>query len=570
MNEEVVDQYTFYSYKPRWEDMAKTIPNWVGKDHTRRLQAYAMLDAYFHNASRLYMNTIDEGQRMERREYGEPHVIVSQTVSSVLGKNGMTIHLRGAEDEPRQAPTAEEPEGPPPNPLAAALDQLRDWAKKERWWIKTVEGERCASKLGDAVYVLGWSTARDRPVLNVWDPNYYFPVWESDWADEEGFNHLAYEFEEEVNGNLTKKVRRITWELLPYADGHELKLPWGTSKVSCFMTDAEWTLDSLKTKNGETPDVDNFTMTGAVFRFQDEDLGIDFIPVIHVPNNVAELDGFGTSSIAMVMQIIDDIEANDTDSQKAGALAGTPAIALSGGQAPKDAEGNIRSYGPGTVWETGEGNMTAVDTSQGLVALNNYGKSMLERLSVNARIPEAMMGRIKPSEVPSGIALWLSFAPHSSMIDEMRLVREEKYNLMLKFVLRWMVLNSKVQIEDVGKAFPFVQFGSYLPADKSEAMTMITAAMNAAKRPMSTATAVRVLQDSGFPIPDNAAELALIQSEDFDGASVLGSATGDLNEARSYLGLPPMVDPLANQVDAQGNPIVDTGTADQLPGFTGL
>lgn len=577
MNNEVVDQYTFYSYKPAWDDFAKSIPHWVGDDNKRRLQAYQMLDAYFHNASRLYMNTSSEQEKLERREYGEPHTIVSQTVSSVLGKGGLTLHIRGAEQDARGPSSEDAPEGQAPTELDAALDELKDWAKKERFWIKTTEGERCASKLGDAVYVLGWSAIRERAVLNVWDPACYFPVWDASWQDEEGFNqefpqrvHIAYEFDEEVNGELTPKIRRITWELLPYGDNHMLTLPWGDSKVTCWLSDAVWTLDSLKTNSGEQPNVDNFNMATAEIRQQEVDLGIDFIPVIHMPNNVAELDGFGTSSIGMVMQVIDDIEANDTDSQKAGALAGTPAIALSGGNAPKDEAGNIRSYGPGTVWETGEGTMTAVDTSVGLTALTNYGKSLLERLSVNARIPEAMMGRIKPSEVPSGIALWLSFAPHSSMIDEMRLVREEKYNLMLKFVIRWMLLYEKITLANPAKTFPFVKFGSYLPADKSEAMTMIVQAMNSVKRPMSLKTAVRVAQDAGFPVDDIAAELALIQSEDFDGAQALGSATGDLNEARTYLGLPPMTDINGPQVDELGNPIPATGADSGLPGFVGL
>ena len=576
-NDEVIDQYTFYSYKPAWEEYAKNIPHWVGDENKRRLQAYQMLEAYFHNASRIYMNTADNEERLQRREYGEPHVVVSQTVSSVLGKGGLTLHIRGAEQEARAEPSEGDPEGVAPTELDAVLDELKDWAKKERFWIKTTEGERCASKLGDAVYVLGWSPSRERVVLNVWDPTCYFPVWDASWQDDEGFNqefpnrvHLAYEFDDEVNGELTPKIRRITWELLPYENNKEVTLPWGSAKVTCWMTDAVWTLDSLKTNNGEVPNVDNFNIATAEVRANEVDLGIDFIPVIHMPNNVAELDGFGTSSIGMVMQVIDDIEANDTDSQRAGALAGTPAIALSGGQAPKDDYGNIKSYGPGTVWETGEGTMTAVDTSQGLVALMNYGKSLLERLSVNARIPEAMMGRIKPSEVPSGIALWLSFAPHSSMIDEMRLVREEKYNLMLKFVIRWMLIHDKVSVADASKVFPFVKFGSYLPADKSEAMTMIVQAMNSVKRPMSLKTAVRVAQEAGFPIEDIAAELALIQGEDFEGAASMASATGDINDARAYLGLPPIADINGPTTDELGNPLVETGADSGLPGFVGL
>ena len=121
------------------------------------------------------------------------------------------------------------------------------------------------------------------------------------------------------------------------------------------------------------------------------------------------------------------------------------------------------------------------------------------------------MGRIKPSEVPSGIALWLSFSPHSSMVEEMRDIRRVKYGLLLKFVGRMYQLNGVLPttLDDIE-----IRFGSYLPADEKETMDMLVNASNSKSSFMSLALRVRMLEEAGFPIEDAQEEVRRIMEED--------------------------------------------------------
>lgn len=532
----ILDPYTYLSYKEVWSDdvgvRQPVVPSWCGQDHLRRLTAYMIYDSFCKNSANRWMNpdVLDDEEDL-RREYGDPSLIVSSISSSVLGREGAEIHIMGAGQEPRNedgtAATAED----------RHQDALRQWAMKERLAIKLVENEKNACKLGDGVMVLGWSAKRNRPVLTVWDPGFFFPVYEADGSDSEGFTeefpsvvHLAYEFEDMEDGKKVKFVRRITYELQEYEDGGTLRLPWGEdSTTTCWMSDGVWRL----TVDGKMV-VDALDESKGRYRIKDLDLKIPFIPVIHTPAGITDGDVYGTSVLAVIMQLLEDIGSADTDLNKASGVAGSPVLGLSGGRLSESA-----TYGPGTVFEMeGSGQLTALDMSKSLDALLKYDSSLLERLSVNSRVPESMLGRIKPNEVPSGIALWLSYAPHATMVEEMRQVRQVKLDLLLKFVSQWMQIEGTLDQADA-KGDPYISFGSYLPADLQEAMGVVQQAMNATRPIMSRRTAIEYLRRNGAPVEDVATELALIQSEDFEGAQSIVAATGDISAAREYLGTGP-------------------------------
>ena len=527
---DTIDQYSFYDYKPSMRDFntATSMPGWVPELDKRRLAAYMLLASYVRNNSRSWLpKDLDEADVDGRREYGDAGTIVDTIVSSVMGET-QKIHVRGAVDEDPAIP--------------GAVDQqliLEDWAIKEHLMLKVLENERTATQLGDACYVLGWDSVKARPRLRIYDPGFYFPV--IDPENDEDFPrtvHVAYEFERLENGQTVKYLRRISWSLVNIAEHYGIDpasaeanrvLPWelAPSPETCLMSDGEWRLSEIR--NGLV----DLSLEVANWKFFEEDLGFNFIPVVHMPNTVAEQDHFGTSSLARILQVIDDIVSTDTDLQAASATTGTPPIAISGASVPKDESGRISTYGPGTVLETGDGNATMIDTSNSLNALLELDKHLLSRMSVNGRIPESLLGRVKPNEVPSGIALTLSFTPHSNMVKEMRLVRNVKYTLLLKFVTRMFMLSGMVQEEFDCK----LVLGSFLPADKQEASTLVTQLVRGEKPLISLQTAVEMLIRAGFPIEDAANEIRRIMADDFEGANRLFDATGDVNLVFQRLGL---------------------------------
>lgn len=538
---EVVDQWSFYDYKPVMQQRGSTslLPGWVPDEDKRRLAAYMMLSAYVRNNGRAWLPTnLNEDEVLGRREYGDPAIIVDSVVSSLLGET-QAILVKGAVGEDPAVETAVQQQV-----------VLEEWAKKERLLSKMLENERRAVELGDAVYVLGWDDVRKRPRLRVYDPGFYFPVIDpEDDVDFPKTVHLCWEYEaKNERGEKQKWLRRITWALMDVGEilpGQQAEpLPWeeDPSTLRCFMWDGTWLLDDLDHLTG----LFDLSVERANWTVEALNLGIDFIPVVHVPNSISEIEHFGTSSLARVLQILDDIVSTDTDLQASSATTGSPPIAVNGQNIPTK-DGKIEAYGPGMVIQTGDGSATMIDTANSLNALLEYAKHLLSRLSVNSRIPEALLGRVKPNEVPSGIALALGFTPHANLIQEMRLVRKQKYDLLLKFVSR-MYAQAEI-ITEVHEATVF--FGSFLPADRQEASTLVTQLYRDQNPLISLETALRILIEAGIPIEDAAKEIQKIMHEDLEGANRLLDATGDAGLVFQRLGLAASTEAVTGSGDVQ-------------------
>lgn len=543
-NELIFDAWTPMSFKralgsKRQPGTSWLAPTWVGATHERRLLAYKVLQAYIDNASRFFLTDVSQDSIDDHREYGDASLIVNQTLSSLLGDD-YEIVTEGAD---AYNPDAEGDDVDPDAKAAFEFQEwIRDWADRERFPLKLLECERNAIGLGDGLYTLGWSAERKRPRLRTYDPGFYFPVLDDDSDDDEFPDRInvAWELEDDDRPGVVR-VRRIRWELVPIPDGGSRTYEWNDepSDYTVLMTDATWEID-LGKKRG----VDDFSEGRAVYatyegadgvekEWKDVDLLQDFIPAVHIPNTVALANHYGRAVIATILQILDDLANADTDLQASSATTGKPPIVLSGARMGADGAG---SYEPGDVWEVGEnGALTMLDTSKALVALSAYVQGLLQRLSVNSRLPESLLGRVKPSDVPSGLALRLSFGPLETMIKEMRQVRKEKYRLLFKFVHRMALA---AQAPDVPPEWieTDLQFGSYLPSDQASAVEMVNKLLTSEPPAISIETAVRILQQAGLPIEDVNEEVVAIQEQDFKGANSLLDALGDEQAVADYLG----------------------------------
>ncbi len=535
-------------------------PTWVGK-HSRRLNAYRVLAAYLGNVARAFLpSNTDPTKRVEHREYGDPAVLVDQIVSSLLGEE-QEIVVDGAiaEPEPPDAPEDLAPEATPADTedharAVAAYETARaefadalvaheaavvrqewidQWADDEKLRLKIMETEHDAVGLGDGVYLLAWSNEKKRVRLRMYDPGFYFPVLD-DGDDYPNRVHLAWQYEDETTGK--EFVRRITFERRKLSA--PVSYPWlvkgETSDFEVVLTDARWRFDSLGDRR-----VDDFDLGNAIFsknadgvELRGYPIGVDFIPIVHVPNTISSKHHFGQSSITRVAQIFDDLANVDSDLEEAAAVTGAPPIAVGGHAGPTG--GQIDSYGPGSVFFTGDGSMAMLDTSRSLDALLKYADALLDRLSVNGRVPAEVLGRVKASDVPSGIALLLSFGPFRALMREMRMVRADKYPLVFRFAQR---------LAQVGGQLPAgpdlrveLRFGSYLPNDLAGLVQMVIQLL--AAHGISRSTALRIMADAGVDLGDDLdAELQRIEHEDFDGAQALADATANEDAAAKYLGV---------------------------------
>lgn len=507
----IIDTWGALSYKPAFRQAADgrsgRLPghagaSWVPEVDLRRLAAYTVLAAYDTNQAAALLG--EDGA--DRREYGDPALIVDQTLTHLLGETQQIV-VAGAEEADQAAQDAE--------------TLLRDWADSEHLWMRMQYAERNAVLLGDSVYLMAWSREKGRPVLKTIDPGFYFPVLPDGAIDADEYPariHLAWETAADPATGSKGTLRRVTYELGPIGEGEPVTrtYPWSAqpSALTCYLTDAEWDLDQVD----RTSNVDSLSLRKARFHTNADgdvldhlDLQLDFIPVVHVPNTINGAEHFGQSSLMKAAQLIDDLGAADTDSQRASATTGSPIIGLSGARLPVDRKSGQPlpvQVEPGMVWPLGDsGQLTTVDTSTQLAELRSYVDTLRDRLSVVTRLPASVLGTMEVSQAPSGYAIQLSFGPLDAMVRSMRLARAAKYPLLLKMVLRLYQAGGVLPPGQQPQAS--IALGSYLPTDRAGILDLVTKGVAAGV--LSLETGVRMLVDAGFPIDDAALEVARIE-----------------------------------------------------------
>ena len=579
----VIDRWSWLNYKTIYSDNLG-MPNrrafpeahatWVPADSERRLAAYKLLTAYDHNQVAELTAIRDGDEALERREFGDPSMFVDTLTSHVLGDE-QTITVPGAEQagEDNAAPEAQMAE--------RVQTLLREWADEELLPMRLLQTERKAVGLGDGVYLLYWDADKQRARIKTYDPGFYFPVLDEDddGSDFPTRVHFAWELPEDKPRNLPARVRRITYHLdwirpltssgvdrtgrpvrAPVlteasddspaqpiltrgdqvdAGGTITRLyPWSErpSYKTVYLTDATWELGDLK----GNVDVDSLPLDKATFASNDQgevldrlDMLIDFVPVIHLPNTVpASGEHWGQSSLGKVLQVFDELSGSDTDSSRASATTGAPVLAISGKAVNAQQQ---YSVAPGQVFTLGEGgSMTSVDTSANLAELRNHTKDLQDRASSIARLPAVALGAMDASQFTSGYQLELALGPLDSLMSAMRLARDHGDRLLPKFVQRLNLAGQHPNWTGLPVLPAKLTRGSYTPTDKAAALKEIIDARDA--KLISLETAVRRLQDIGWPIEDAEEEIKRIDARSFDDARDLTDALNNPAETAKFLG----------------------------------
>ncbi|GGS96167.1 hypothetical protein [Streptomyces violaceus] len=619
----VIDAWSWLNYKPLYSDNLG-MPNrrafpeahatWVPAADERRLAAYKMLTAYDNNQVAELTAFRDGEEARERREFGDPSMFVDTITSHVLGEE-QTITVPGAENagSDQTTPEAETAE--------RIQTLLREWADEELLPMRLLQTERQAVRLGDGVYLLHWDADKQRVRVKTYDPGFYFPIIDedSDGSDFPDRVHFAWELPEDKARRLPARLRRITYHLdwirprtangvdrtgrplratvmtepteeqaaQPVlgqgdtldANGSITRLyPWSEkpSYKTVYLTDATWELGDLK----GPVDVDSLPMDKAHYATNGQgevldhlDLYQDFIPVIHVPNTVPEPgEHWGQSSLAKVLQVFDELSGSDTDSSRASATTGSPILAISG-----KALNSQQQYtaGPGMVFTLGEGgSITSVETSGNLAELRNHRKDLRDQAAATARIPAVALGTGDPAQFTSGYQLELALGPLDSLISGMRLARDHADRLLPKFVQRLFLAGQHPDWAGLPVLPAKLMRGAYTPTDKAAVLEEVVSARQA--KLISLETAIRRLQDIGWPIEDAEDEIKRIDARSFEDARNLADALGNPDEVASFLGrqapdepeIPPVILPAA-AVEQGGLEDAEQGVADGEQGSGG-
>ena len=600
-DELVIDLWSSLDHKAGMGKTAGGIdgaPKWLPDMEKRRLNAYLRIRAYLETVARelLIEDAKDPDRRDSWREYGDPQVMVQRVAAAMLGKEP-TVGVIGADrpvsDSPDIRPAPRKPaEGLEPeekgvmdavytatlvawkaeaeSTLAAWLEDLealpklkgreewlQKWAKDEQFLTKLHELEReCIVPLGSGVMAFGWDHARKRVGCEIFEPDAYFPILSERTPGEFPRRvHLAWQYKElNEAGEEEDWVRRITYELVPVVpvDGEDDPAPGvdrGEMPVyiedaeqwrdSCLLTDATWPAGAFEKVDGldegAVYSMAPIVVGGPPVALQQVAIGLDFIPVVHWPNTPALLTHFGRSFLACLFQLLDELAATDMDEALASRWAGRPPL-VAKGMEPGATEINLT---PGAAIRSGPGGgIETIDMAPNLEAIGERINRLLKRLSVNGSVPEGLIGRVDAAEVPSGLALALSFTAFEQMVGSGREARELPGQLALKFVQRIALVNQDETLDTAagGDALPAeVRFGAYMPQDLAGGASVLKLLRDAGL--ISQETGIRMAQERGAPVTDVSAEVLAIRSEMGEEALRIADATGDPKYAARFLGL---------------------------------
>lgn len=535
MRDYVQDQWAPLAHIPELTENRRPspaiAPTWIDDHDTRRLTAYRVLFAMRDNTRRYWLPDsmwtrtvrgrgegldIGEAPAANYREYGDAGLLVDTARALLLGDDQTIAYPDGTPEQFRT--------------------WLDEWVVKERLEQKLLEGEENAIGDGDGVHVLGWSAPKRRPTYRVYDPGFYFPDTVAvvpGWEDDEfpPIVHIAWEW---IDTDGKTWIRRQTWRLVPLTA--TVPAPWGRPRAwTCLYRSVDYDAsERLPKADVYSPELTTKphrrVLTGGDADGDGwVDMAVDFIPVVHVPNDASTQRTFGTSLLTRIAQILDDISNTDTDLAAASQTA-APALVTTGVPA-----GGLEG-GAGQQWAMpAESTAGYLDTSKNLTALREFSGDLLDRLATNSRLALALLGRVQPNDVPSGYALSLGFQPARQLLREMRTVRDEKYPLILKFAMRLAQAYEVLPAAETPAAT--IELGTALPSDLPVAIDMVKDLLPA--HAISTPTAVRVLQRAGLPIDDAEDEVAAIKQEWFDQAVKLVEATGNVGAAAALLGVQP-------------------------------
>lgn len=437
MKEKIIDLYPFLSKKRQNHALSRIAVslNWVHKDHRRRLEAYTVLASYVANLS----NEVRAVSEEYLNEYGDANFVCTTMSSAVIGDKVSIACVENPDME----------------------RYFKRWATEELFFPKLVANEYKASNLGDCVYTLSWSPKRNRVRVRTIDAGYWFPFD----IDTDNERHIFAWEEELLDG--TEAIYKEEYS----------RNQLGSGKAEVNLTAGWYRKDHLKPIDALS--LIRYAHDESGRELNNVSLGIDFFPIVYFPNIYREGETFGESDLTGVLSILDQLNNAYTDQAKNSWLMGQAMLWTDKDTfdlIPIDAETKqkIIRIGGGRVIP---GKAGVVDNSNINKALIEYEQNLDRKLRQNSFIGDLAAGSQQSSSADrtTGI-LQIKGGILQRVVDIKRLMRQAKYDRLLKYVWRMSLIKSNddklkgilgsIENED-NQALPEIQFGNVLPVDQT-------------------------------------------------------------------------------------------------------
>jgi hypothetical protein len=459
--------------------------NWIPREHSRRLKAYEILAALYFNYSRDYRNNPESGAANENDtiwEMGDPAWLCDTIKAKLLGDRFELVIDTPDEikdlDRLRNAEGADAARIAELDKLKMLLDQrqayLREWWNDEGVAVKVDENEAKASYLGDCAYMVEWNEDKNAPAIRTYDPGYVFPFYDCDDVSvQEGVKEMvkdrvviAWEEDSETWKDMDNFF--ILWH-----DIYELRVG-ANGKKSCWRHSAYYKFNSA-----EKFDLRTLFDSSAMIENTErpwEDLGIDFIPIVVIPNIQVQGADFGISNTHLHIDNFDAIINNDTDLQKNSSYLGGATVGFSGKDVTQAIDPVTKRpepilISPNTGFALGEnGSMTLLDTSRMQTALLETTKYEIDKLIRNTGVTEIGAGKVDSGSL-STLSIMILMRPLLDKIYPMREQRRAHYARLFWMVQRlYQIFGSSEEIslfvDPLYKTT--INFGEIVPVNKAE------------------------------------------------------------------------------------------------------
>ena len=500
---------------------------WVPSEHQRRLKAYELLHAYWDNYSRDFRQAPETGTddlKNEISEQGDCWWFCEKLKNKLLGDKlsvSLSVPAIFGDEEFYAKMLADTMLDA--NLKSALFERQKQFEAAKRicilrerylqWWFEdqnifnTINmNESKCSALGDCVYMLGWED--NTVVLKTFDPafcfpkKYYIPVnsWDETINDKVIERFIVAWEEETISDNFFLLYREV-YELRTNGKVYRQKsyFQYGNSASISIedLTDEEMTEDSDSTW---------------------EDIGLDFIPYVWIPNIAREgEEPFGISNIFHVIDLIDKLLNNETNLSINAEYLGGAIVGLSGKniRLKKDTSGDLISIPirPRTAFMLGEdGRMTLVDTANMQTALLATLKYQTEKLLKILDMPDIVAGKTESAGQLSGLALRILMQPLIDRINPIRADRQKRYATLFYYIQKFFAIygDDYEKLIFAGDLFDVkLNFGELIPMDEKAEIEML----NSMKGLFSDKTVLTKAKESGIVNFDIDTELELLKEK---------------------------------------------------------
>lgn len=465
---------------------------YIPEDHLRRLKAYEVLTAFYYNYSRDFRFSPESGDISQNDsiiENGDAAWVCNTIKAKLLGACvepflDMPEKLNDIDFvDLKTDKTMSESEF---NDLKVLRDKLtekenyiKNWWKYNNIFLAIDENETVCSYLGDCAYLVEWKSEISNgveigfPNLRTYDPGFVFPFY--------GCNDESLD----GNGQFVQDRVIIAWQetskaildnvtsdqyFVIYRDIYELRVDSKGNK-KCYRKHGYY-----KYNSSEEVDIYNI-VDDSILNDKDKiwiDLGIDFMPVVMIPNITVQGHDFGLSNLHFILGLINSIINNDTDLTKNSEKLGGATVFVSGKDIsfaidPVTKKPSAIPIQPNMMYPLGEGgDANILDTANMQKALLDTKGVIEKKLLKNTHITEIGAGVLDIGQI-SALSIKLLMQPLIDMINPMRDQRNRYYSTIFYYVQRLFQIFGTAEekkIFDGEITDCLLKFGNLVPGDE--------------------------------------------------------------------------------------------------------